>query len=148
MCTSIDKFSRFGIGLYFYFKFLKYMSICFCIMSILMIPSMVSNLTGSYLTTESKSALDKLTVANQKSFTQGTLNTEAEDIIAETRLNRALLLTGDMLYTIFYLLFIIFFRIRARFAYKKLMREEITVSDYTLYVTGIPREGVSLLDVE
>lgn len=47
--------------------FVKWMAWGFTIMSILMIPSIVSNSQSGYLTTEAKSNIDYLTPANQKS---------------------------------------------------------------------------------
>ena len=64
MCVSLNEFGKYGVGLFLYFKFLKWMAILYSVMSVLMIMSLVSNITSNYLTTESRSNFDKATAAN------------------------------------------------------------------------------------
>jgi hypothetical protein len=42
-CTPIYQFRRFGVGIYLYFLFIKWMAWGFTVMSILMLPSLISN---------------------------------------------------------------------------------------------------------
>lgn len=46
--SSISQFGRYGVGLYLYFVYLKYMAICFGIMSLIMIPALYSNIAGTF----------------------------------------------------------------------------------------------------
>ena len=51
LCVNISEFGRYGVGLFLYFKFLKWMAIMYSIMSVLMLFSLSSNLVSGYLTT-------------------------------------------------------------------------------------------------
>jgi hypothetical protein len=119
MCVSMKKFGKYGVGLYLYFKFLKWFAWGFSFMSILMMFCLASNINSGYLGDESKSFFDKLTAANQWSFDNGSTEPGAKNLIEDTRTDRALLITGDFLYSVFYLVFIFVFRFSARKSIQK-----------------------------
>lgn len=86
--------------------FVQWMAWGFTIMSLLMIPSIVSNSESGYLTTEAKSNIDYLTPANQKAtgISSNSLN-QATKISTMTYVWRGLLVGGDGLYCVFFIFF-------------------------------------------
>lgn len=121
----------------------------FTVMSILMIPCIISNSISGYLQDyTAKSNLDYLTPANQKSIDDGEVDPSAKDIINDTMVYRGLLVGGDMAYCVFFVIFIFVFKFVARLWINQVKNSrEVALSDYTVYVTGLPRQGISVDEI-
>lgn len=116
-------------------------------MSLIMIPSMVSNLRGEYYKGKNKSALDFTMLGNQKGFEDGTINTDYINEYKNNELERHLVIYSDVANTIFFFLFIILFKYLSALAQRNALIRTKTISDYTVYATGIPTQGVTERDI-
>lgn len=66
----------------------------------------------------------------------------------DTRLYRGLIIGGDMAYCVFFVIFIFVFKFVARLWINQVKNSwEVALADYTVYVTGLPREGISIKDL-
>lgn len=79
-CVGAHKFGAHGVGLFLYFKFLKYMIVMTFLMSLLMIGPLTSNELGGYLDKKKKSQFDSSTLANQGGIAKNTTAADAESI--------------------------------------------------------------------
>jgi len=64
ICASINSFKDYGVGVYLYFMFLKWMAWGFTFMTLLTIPALVSNNMSDGLGILSKSSLDLISAGN------------------------------------------------------------------------------------
>ena len=65
-CTSPTTLGKHGSGLMLYFMFIKWMAIGFFVLSLIMIPSAISNILGGEITKgERASIFDPTTLSNQ-----------------------------------------------------------------------------------
>jgi len=65
-CTSPTTLGKHGSGLMLYFMFIKWMAIGFSVLSLIMIPSAISNILGGEITKgERASIFDPTTLSNQ-----------------------------------------------------------------------------------
>ena len=63
-----EELAKYGVGVYLFFEFLKYLTITFLIMGLAVIPALYSNLSSDGLdgTASASNYLIRSTVANQK----------------------------------------------------------------------------------
>ena len=66
----------------------------------------------------------------------------------DTKLYRGLLIGGDMAYCVFFVIYIFVFKFVARLWINQVKHSrEVALADYTVYVTGLPWEGISIKDL-
>lgn len=119
------------------------MSIAFAIMSVLMLPALISNLVGEYFASRNAAALDYTTLGNQIGYDDDTTDPNSLNVSKENVEERAVYLTSDLLSTVAFFIFLIVFKIICKLKIRDLLRETQTPSDYAIYVTGFPDDAVS-----
>lgn len=123
------------------------MAMGFSVMTLIMIPCLVSNLIGEYYEDRNQSVLDYTTLGNQVGYQTGTTDPNAMNIDDKNEEERAIYLTSDLINTIALYIFIIIFKIVCQQKISAVMRRTQTPSDYSIYVTGFPDDAVTKEDV-
>ena len=134
--VSNYKFGEYGAGVYLYFEYLKFLSIGFGVMSIIMIPSLLSNILGDYYGSGTESYFDYTTLGNQEGYPDGTTNAKALTIDDDNEAWRAISITCDVLNTLALYIYLLIFNIVSRNKIRDLNRRKQTPSDYSIYVSG------------
>jgi len=132
---------------YLYFEYLKFLSIGFGIMSIIMIPALVCNIIGDYYGKSRQSYLDFTTLGNQKGFENGTSDPNAVNVDNENETLRIITIISDVLNTFVLYIYFLVFNAISRHKLIDLMRRKQTPSDYSIYVKGFPDDEVSREDI-
>ncbi|CAI2383860.1 unnamed protein product [Moneuplotes crassus] len=145
--TSNYKFGNYGAGVYLYFEYLKFLSIAFAIMSIIMLPSLICNLIGDYYNSETGTLFDFTTLGNQKGYVSGTSDSDSLKVDDDNEASRALTITSDVINTVALYIFLMVFNAVSRHKMIDLMKRKQTPSDYSIYVTGFPDDSCSEEDI-
>jgi hypothetical protein len=137
----------YGVGLYLYFMYLKFMAIAFGIMSLIMIPALISNMRGDFYDDQNRSFLDFSMLGNQDGFQYGTTETKGIDAYKDNDIDRNLVIISDLINTVFFFLFILSFKYICAILERKSLVKTQTASDYTVYAIGIPDEGMTKKEI-
>lgn len=145
MLDSIEEFTKFGEGIYFYFCFLKYFGFLFFLMSLCVIPTMVltsnwdsSGLEGdsNYLVKTSLGNLKEMEYDWEASYEE--IEREANLFEKEMRLHYYIFEALDLTYSVILLVGIIVFKIIIFKKRQKIEKETMTVRKYSLMVSKLP----------
>jgi len=138
--TDIFEFGRYGVGLYLYMLYIKYIIIAFSIMSFIAIPSIISNYKGKFYESQDVSILGYTMLGNQNGFEGGTTLTNGINAYKDDDTERKMVIYSDLANTIFFFFFIYYLKYVCSVAIKDALFKTQTASDYTLYITGLPNE--------
>ena len=101
---GINRMGNYGVGLYLYFLYLKFMGATFFIMSLIMIPAMYCNISGNFYEGKNRSALDFTMLGNQKGFEDGTTQRGNVEDYEDTDSEKNLVIISDLVNTVFFFL--------------------------------------------
>jgi len=144
-CTSLSPqhLGKYGVGLELYFTFLKYSMILFLFISLVSVWPMVMNFRGGYLMDgETNSPFDILTLANQDGpdTYEADLNS-ANDYIDSTQKYQLMTLIADVAYTVLFVLFLVFYRIKSVDIVEKNLESNLLPSDFAVEVKKLPKDA-------
>lgn len=108
--VSLFELGKYGVGVHLYFRYVKYMVICFGIMTLISIPSLIANLSGDYFEERSNSVLDYTTLGNTKGFDNGATMLESTEKADNYDLLRNMVIYSDFVNTLFFFAFIYVFK--------------------------------------
>ena len=138
---TAQQLGKYGVGLELYFTFLKYFMILFLLIALVSVWPLVMNYQGGYFRTgETNSDFDVLTLANQKGpdAYENNLDT-AQSYIDSTEKYRLMTLIADTLYSVMFLLFLVFYRIKSVDIMEKNREAHLLPRDFSIEVKRLPK---------
>jgi hypothetical protein len=140
--SSIEFFAgKYGLCTWYYFSFLKYLSIQLFIMFLLSLPAIYTNYQGGGIT-ESSNFLLETTLGNTKKFIKGPSETAIE---FAARKKQGLgdiaysVIISDLAYSFSFFLFIIFWRWKSGQILAQYNEQKRDTSHYAVMLKGFPR---------
>ncbi|EGR28597.1 hypothetical protein IMG5_172090 [Ichthyophthirius multifiliis] len=152
---DINEFKDYGIGLFFFFSFIKIIAIFFLMASLIALPSLYSNYTGKGLDVQGINILQQFSIANQpqliailpsikltdeqKNQLQKQNDDNVQTFVNEMNTRKYYLWIPDIVYSCLFLIIIFYYRI---FSIKQLRAyNELNIfpSRYALEVKGFPK---------
>lgn len=147
-----------GIGLQLYFMLTKYLSVAFFVMGLIALPTMILNNAGNGITVKMADPLqlayaslgnegvnDAIASDPKQCLPIGTIDcnwTTVDTPFTTDPVKVTWIITiSDCLYSIFFLLFYFFYRLRATQAIETHMSENLTPAKYAVYVRGLPPDA-------
>jgi len=139
--TSIHNFGEYGVGLQLHFTFLQDLGVLFLFISLISCYCIASNSSGNYLSDDSidHSVDAVLSLANQYGIDQNEDSLEdAEDKLDDIEQNKLEYAICDIMISIAFLFFIMFYRFHSMFILIRNYNRNLTLKDFSLEVYGIP----------
>ena len=133
--TSIEDYTKYGIGVYLFFDFLRCLSWAFLILSILSIPKLIIYSFGDGLSEEqSLPFYIKWSLANLS--TDGKANIDG--VVGDYK--RSVFITTDFLFYLVFNAFLLFYMWRINHKTKEIEMKEYTLVDYAIKIENLPSE--------
>ena len=146
--VSNFEFAKFGIGVYLYFSYLKVFCIMLWILTIFMVPALVSNLLGAYYQEVNSSVVHYTTLGNQYGFKDQTIDKEWLNFSENSRSYKNAVIISDWLVIIILYVFLLIFKVISRRNIYKSLIQTYSPSDYAWYVTGFADDAVTEQDIQ
>ena len=146
--VSNFELAKFGIGIYQYFSYLKIFCILFWVLTVLMIPLLISNILGGYYQDINTSVIYFTTLGNQYGFKDQTSDRNSLSFSEDSKGYRTAVVISDLLVIITLYIFLLVFKVISRYNIHKSLIKIYSPSDYACYVTGFPDDAVTEQDVK
>lgn len=146
--TSLKELGAYGIGLELYFLTLKQLGIIFFIISLISAWPMAENYYGGGLSEgDKKQAWDTLTLGNQVNYPLTMSISAAESQVTSLDNSKIRLIIADLLYTLCFAFFIVFFQITSSHKIKSNASKNSACDDFSVEVVGFPCEAIQPSEV-
>lgn len=154
MCDSIEHFQNFGEGIYFYFYFLKYMAVCFLIMTLFAVPIIYFLLTfdeQGFKSTQSifvRSSLSNfLALEIEEGSDQATISIQTEEYRKESSKYFYIFQGLDLGYSFLLWVAVLVLKFQMNRKRKEIQKKCLTVQKFSLLVNRVP-EGVGIHELK
>jgi hypothetical protein len=132
--TTLEEIGQYGSGMQLYLKLVKYLCFCFFVISGISIYPIYLNSKGDGLNAgEIRQRWDAWAVSNTDWVTDEDEKKDNED-------NLFRLFVSDAVYSVFFILFVVFLQIRSNLTVQKNFQTNVTLADYSLEVKGLPED--------
>ena len=148
--TPLKEIGDFGVGLELYLLLVKQLGFCFLVIALISVWPIVENAIGEGLQSgDAKQEYDKITLANQEGVSAFETDLEAaEDKVEDMNRNQTRVVIADAIYTFFFIMFILYYRVKSKNAVNKNLNSNITAADYAVQAKGFPLYGVTQEDLK
>ncbi|ETW05319.1 hypothetical protein H310_04271 [Aphanomyces invadans] len=141
--TTMQDISELGTGIHLYFMFTKYMGGCFCLMSILALPSLIMNASGHGFETDMIDPLRFSTLCIANLGVNSTMNATTDwcldnPFTDDPNYVSYITTAFDILFSLAFVGFIMFFKVKIQAAVAQ-QAENVTPAKYAVFVRGLPR---------
>jgi len=138
--TKNTKFGEYGVGLQLYFSFMKALTICFFVMSIISVIPIALNISGGYFSASQKSTVLEETTLGNVQGSGSVLVTINNKEYLDSRSVKLIYVYTDIGYSFAFFLFLLIFYFVTKKEVAKINQDSITPADYAIYVKGFPHK--------
>jgi hypothetical protein len=137
--TPLKELGKHGVALKLYFLAIKRMGYLFLVISVISVWPMYENFVGKGLEEGDKNQdWDVFTLGNQYKYAYDMEKSKAEDKIHSYKNSKIRIVIADVLYTLVFLFFVLYFHIATREKILSNEKKYITVADYAVEISNLP----------